>query len=51
MIRSSELENHMENTLDSLDSVITTLQKENYLFLPLFKESVMNGNCIPKWDN
>ena len=51
LVRSSELENHMENTLDSLDSVITTLQKENYLFLPLFKESVMNGNCIPKWDN
>ena len=40
-----------QNTLDSLDSVITTLQKENYLFLPLFKESVINGNCIPKWDN
>lgn len=40
-----------QNTLDSLDSVIPTLQKENYLFLPLFKESVMNGNCVPKWDD
>lgn len=40
-----------QNTLDSLDSIITTLKKENYLFLPLFKESSMNGNCIPKWDD
>ena len=23
----------------------------NYLFLPLFKESCMNGNCVPKFDN
>ena len=40
-----------QNTLDSLDSIITTLKKENYLFLPLFKESSMNGNCYPKWDD
>ena len=40
-----------QNTLDSLDSIITTLKKDNYLFLPLFKESVMNGNCVPKWDD
>ena len=40
-----------QNTLDSLDTVIPTLKNENYLFLPLFKESVMNGNCVPKWDD
>jgi len=40
-----------QNTLDSLDSIISTLKKENYLFLPLFKESSMNGNCVPKWDD
>lgn len=36
-------------TLGALDTIIPTLREENYLFLPLFKESVMNGNCIPKW--
>lgn len=40
-----------QNTLDSLDSIISTLKKDNYLFLPLFKESSMNGNCVPKWDD
>ena len=40
-----------KNTLGALDNVITTLQGENYLFLPLFKESVTNGNCTPKWDD
>ena len=40
-----------QNTLDSLDSIITTLKADNYLFLPLFKESSMNGNCVPKWDD
>lgn len=40
-----------QNTLDALDSIITTLKKDNYLFLPLFKESSMNGNCVPKWDD
>jgi len=40
-----------QNTLDALDSIISTLKKDNYLFLPLFKESSMNGNCVPKWDD
>ena len=40
-----------KNTLGALDEIITTLQRENYLFLPLFKESVTNGNCTPKWDD
>jgi peptidoglycan/xylan/chitin deacetylase (PgdA/CDA1 family) len=40
-----------KNTLGALDEIITTLQAENYLFLPLFKESVTNGNCTPKWDD
>ncbi len=37
------------NTLDSLEQIVTTLREENYLFLPLFKESSTNGNCKPKW--
>ena len=37
------------NTLGALDTIIPTLREENYLFLPLFKESVMNGNCTPRW--
>lgn len=36
-------------TLKALDTIIPTLRAENYLFLPLFKESVMNGNCTPRW--
>ncbi len=40
-----------KNTLGALKSIITTLRDENYLFLPLFKESSMNGNCVPKFDN
>lgn len=40
-----------KNTLGALKSIITTLREENYLFLPLFKESSMNGNCVPKFDN
>jgi len=36
-------------TLKALDTIIPTLREENYLFLPLFKESVMNGNCTPRW--
>ena len=36
-------------TLAALDTIIPTLREENYLFLPLFKESVMNGNSTPKW--
>lgn len=37
------------NTLKALDSIVTSLRKDNYLFLPLFKESVTCGNCKPKW--
>ena len=37
------------NSLKALDTIIPTLREENYLFLPLFKESVMNGNCTPRW--
>ena len=40
-----------QNTLDSLDTIIPSLKQQNYLFLPLFKESSMNGNCYPKWDD
>lgn len=40
-----------KNTLGALKSIVTTLREENYLFLPLFKESSMNGNCVPKFDN
>ena len=40
-----------KNTLGALKSIVTTLRNENYLFLPLFKESCMNGNCVPKFDN
>ena len=37
------------NTLGALKQIVNTLRKDNYLFLPLFKESSTNGNCIPKW--
>ena len=37
------------HTLAALDRIVTTLRAENYLFLPLFKESVMNGNSTPRW--
>ena len=40
-----------KNTLGALKSIVNTLRDENYLFLPLFKESCMNGNCVPKFDN
>ena len=40
-----------KNTLGALKTIITTLRDENYLFLPLFKESSMNGNCVPKFDS
>lgn len=40
-----------KNTLGALRSIVNTLRDENYLFLPLFKESCMNGNCVPKFDN
>ena len=38
-------------TLGALDTIVTTLQAENYLFLPLFKESSTIGTVRPKWDN
>lgn len=37
------------STLGALEEVVTRLRADNYLFLPLFKESVTNGNCVPKW--
>ena len=40
-----------KNTLGALKSIVNTLRDENYLFLPLFKESSMNGNCVPKFDS
>ena len=39
------------DTLGALDEIVKTLRAEKYLFLPLFKESVTNGNCVPKWDD
>ena len=39
------------DTLGALEEIVTTLRAENYLFLPLFKESSTNGNCVPKWDD
>lgn len=41
----------VNNTLRALDSIVTTLRKDNYVFLPLFKESSTIGNVYPKWDN
>lgn len=38
-------------TLGALDTVVTTLKEEGYLFLPLFKESSTVGTVRPKWDN
>ena len=40
-----------KNTLGALESIISDLREDNYLFLPLFKESSMNGNCVPKFDD
>lgn len=37
------------NTLGALKQIVTSLRNQNYLFLPLFKESSTNGNCTPKW--
>ena len=37
-------------TLGALEKIVTTLREENYLFLPLFKESSTIGNVYPKWD-
>lgn len=41
----------VNNTLRALNSIVTTLRKDNYVFLPLFKESSTIGNVYPKWDN
>ena len=41
----------VNNTLYSLKSIVTTLRKDNYVFLPLFKESSTIGNVYPRWDN
>lgn len=38
------------NTLAALDSIIPTLQSENYVFLPLFKDSSTVGTAYPRWD-
>lgn len=40
----------VNNTLRSLDNIVKTLRKENYVFLPLFKESSTIGNVYPRWD-
>jgi len=37
-------------TLGALETIVTTLKAENYLFLPLFKESSTVGNAVPRWD-
>ena len=37
------------STLKSLSTLIPDLREDNYLFLPLFAESVTCGNCKPKW--
>lgn len=38
-------------TLNALETIVTTLRAENYVFLPLFKESSTIGTVYPKWDN
>ena len=40
-----------EETLGALDTIVNTLKEENYLFLPLFKESSTVGTAHPKWDS
>lgn len=37
-------------TLGALETIVNTLKKENYLFLPLFKESSTVGTAVPRWD-
>lgn len=39
------------DTLGALDSIVMTLKEQNYLFLPLFKESSLVGTASPKWDS
>ena len=38
-----------EETLLALDRIVTTLKEDNYLFLPLFRESSTVGTAKPKW--
>ena len=38
-------------TLGALERIVNTLKDKNYLFLPLFKESSLIGNAMPKWDD
>ena len=38
-----------EETLLALDRIVTTLREDNYLFLPLFRESSTVGTAKPKW--
>lgn len=37
-------------TLGALETIVKTLKEENYLFLPLFKESSTVGTAKPRWD-
>ena len=37
-------------TLGALEEIVETLKAENYLFLPLFKESTTVGTAKPRWD-
>lgn len=40
------------NTLGALKTIVNTLREENYVFLPLFKESVTMGDATyPRWDD
>lgn len=39
------------DTLGALERIVTALKADNYLFLPLFKESSTVGTASPKWDN
>lgn len=36
-------------TLGALDSIVERLRADNYLFLPLFKESCTNNTIEPRW--
>lgn len=38
-------------TLGALETIVKTLKEENYLFLPLFKESSTVGTAKPRWDS
>ena len=38
------------DTLGAIESIVPALKEQNYLFLPLFKESSLIGTASPKWD-